>query len=209
MVTIGLIGGVASGKSEVARLFELLGAARIDADRLGHEVLDEPEVRQALVKRWGPAIVDDSGRVDRRSVGRLVFGDAPGAAQELAYLEQITHPRIGAKLGAAIREAATRGDPAVVVDAAVMLKAGWDAHCDYVIFVDVPRDERLRRASQRGWTEAQFAAREAAQTPLDVKLRRADRIIDNAGPLEETFKQVKAIWTSLREPASRVGSKPD
>jgi dephospho-CoA kinase len=198
METIGVVGGVASGKSVVTRMFESLGAVRIDADQVGHLVLEEPRVRSALVARWGQRIVGEQGELDRREISRIVFGQDEGAAAELRFLEQITHPRIESRLKAQLAHAEARGAPAAVLDAAVMIKAGWDRLCSRLVFVKVPRAERLRRALQRGWTAEQFVAREAAQTPLERKRQQAETIIDNSGTLEETLDQVKAVWSTWK-----------
>ena len=97
---IGLVGGVASGKSLVARQLVELGAGWLDADRAGHEVLELKEVKQAIRDRWGDEVVDADGSLSRVAIGRRVFGNAPSAAGERRFLEQLTHPRIGEFLGA-------------------------------------------------------------------------------------------------------------
>jgi dephospho-CoA kinase len=122
------------------------------------------------------------------------FQQAPG---ELAYLEQLTHPHIGRCLRERIVELSRAGVRATVLDAAVMLKAGWDDACDRILFVDAPRDLRVARARQRGWSEAEFAAREAAQESLDDKRSRADVVVDNSSTLENTCAQVERFWRSL------------
>lgn len=197
MLTIGVVGGVASGKTQVGKCFEQLGLIRLDGDVVGHEVLTQTEVKSALRERWGNGIFDSKGAVDRNSVAKIVFSDAKQATDELEFLEQTTHPRIRARLSE-LRDAAKREElPGVVLDAALMIKAGWDKLCDHIVFVDVPRPVRLRRVLDRGWTEAQFDARERAQIPVSAKRRRADTIIDNSGPLEETCEQVRSLWATL------------
>lgn len=194
---IGLLGGVASGKSFVADQLKELGAVVLDADRTGHEVLREPEVKAALRQRWGDKIFGAPGEIDRPAVGRIVFANSPEAARELQFLELITHPRITERLRQQMAEAAAAGAPAIVLDAAVMLKAGWDRLCDAVWFVDAPRAVRIERAAQRGWGEKQFAAREAAQEPLEQKRGVATAVIDNSGPPDQTADQIKALWRQL------------
>jgi dephospho-CoA kinase len=85
----------------------------------------------------------------------------------------------------------------LVLDAPVMLEAGWHTLCNQIVFVDAPREVRLARAVARGWTETDFTAREAAQESLDVKRRHADAIIDNSGSAETTQAQVRRLWHSL------------
>ncbi len=196
MEIIGVLGGVASGKSAVAKMFEQLGAMRLDADRVGHDVLEETDVVASSLNRWGEQIRDPQGGLDRRAIARLVFAPTPQAEEELRFLERLTHPHITEQLKRDIATAAEQGYGAVVLDAAVMIKAGWDRLCNRMVFVDVPRVERERRARQRGWTAAQFAAREASQLPLALKRQRAQIVIDNSGTLEETFDQVRTVWST-------------
>jgi dephospho-CoA kinase len=198
VVIIGIVGGIASGKTIVAECFQRLGAEVIEADRLGHEVLDEPEVRAALRARWGDAVFTGDGRVDRKAVARIVFGPPPQGPAELAFLEELTHPRIGCRMRQRLAELASRPElRAVVLDAPVLLEAGWDEFCDKIVFVEAPRRIRLQRARQRGWTEAEFAAREAVQKSLDEKRNCADWVIDNSLSPPEAFRQVQQFWHSL------------
>jgi dephospho-CoA kinase len=195
---IGLLGGVASGKTLVAQCFEQLGAARLNADAIGHEVLRLHEVKQAARLRWGDAILGPDGEIERPALAKIVFDPSPTGREELQYLEQITHPRIGQRLREQIEQLAATGRyQALVLDAPVMLKAGWHTLCKPIVFVDAPREVRLARAKARGWTEADFTAREAAQESLDVKRRHADAIIDNSGSAESTQAQVRRLWHSL------------
>ncbi|MDG2380153.1 MAG: dephospho-CoA kinase [Pirellulaceae bacterium] len=203
MLTIGVIGGVASGKTQVARCFEQIGLTRLDGDAVGHEVLKQPEVKAALRVRWGDQILDADGEIDRSSVARIVFNQGDGKKQELEFLEQNTHPAIKARLLAAIEFARERNLKGVVLDAALMIKAGWDEFCDHLVFVDVPASIRLQRVLDRGWTDTQFEARERAQIPLADKRQKADTIIDNCGRLEETCEQVRNLWAIL---SSQVNS---
>ena len=197
MILIGILGGVASGKSEVSSRLRSLGAAVLDADRVGHAVLREAEVKQAVRRRWGETVLDAAGEIDRRRVAEIVFAAAPESRAELTFLEELTHPRIGQRLQEQLAELHREGVRAAVLDAPVMLKAGWDRMCQRIVFVDAPRDVRLARARQRGWTEADFAAREAAQEPLETKRSRADVTIDNSLTRQHLFAQVDRFWQSL------------
>jgi dephospho-CoA kinase len=197
MILIGILGGVASGKSEVSTRLRSLGAAVLDADRVGHAVLREAEVRQAVEHRWGETVLDAAGEIDRCKVAEIVFAAALESKAELTFLEELTHPRIGQRLQEQLAELHREGVRAAVLDAPVMLKAGWDRMCQRIIFVDAPRDVRLARARQRGWTEADFSAREAAQEPLETKRSRADVTIDNSLTRQHLFAQVDRFWQSL------------
>jgi dephospho-CoA kinase len=194
---IGLLGGIASGKSLVARCFEGLGAAILDGDRAGHEVLELNEVRQAIHEQWGDQVFLQDGQVDRKGLAKIVFNPSPTGAKALQWLEQLTHPQIGRLLRQQADALAASGRyKALVLDAPVMLEAGWHTLCDRLVYVDAPHAVRLARAMARGWTEAEFAAREAAQESLDVKRREADAIIDNSGSAESTQAQVIRLWQS-------------
>jgi len=199
MILIGILGGVASGKSAVSNRLKTLGAVVLDADQIGHEVLREPEVKEELRRRWGETVFDAAGEVDRRKVAGIVFAATPQGEDELAFLERLTHPRIGERLREQLEELRFRGVRAAVLDAPVMLKARWDRMCDCIVFVDTPRHVRLARARQRGWTEAGFAAREAAQEPLETKRRRAGTILDNSSSWDQLYEQVDRFWRTLFE----------
>jgi len=203
MLILGLVGGVASGKSFVAECFRALGAAVLDGDRTGHAVLREPAIIDAIRQRWGDGVLDTDGHVNRSAVAKIVF--APGNKAEKAFLEQLTHPRIEARLQRQMEQLRTSSDPpqAVVIDAALLFEGGWDKLCDKVIFVDAPRDLRLERAVARGWSAEQFAAREASQLPLDEKRNRSHILIRNARTRENVREVVRLTWEELlTEPES-------
>jgi dephospho-CoA kinase len=142
---------------------------------------------------------DDAPQVDRHALGAIVFAD-PSAR---AALEAIVHPRMRTSFLAAIGRAQRAGaPPLVVLDAAILLEAGWDDLCDRIVFVDAPRPERLRRvAAARGWSEETLAARERAQWPADQKRRRADWILTNATGSDRLDEEVDRLVCWLRDTA--------
>ena len=185
MILIGIVGGIASGKSLVSSRLASLGAEVLDADRVGHEVLRELAVKEAIRARWGDGVFDCQGEIDRSEVARIVFAANPDGPRELAFLEELTHPRIGQRLREQIAKWSRDGrTAAAVLDAPVMFKSGWDKECDTIVFVDAPRAVRFARARQRGWTEADFESREGAQQTLEAKRLRADVVIDNSSTSE-------------------------
>ncbi|MBI3465228.1 MAG: dephospho-CoA kinase [Planctomycetes bacterium] len=196
---IGIIGGVGSGKSTVAKQFGRLGAAVLEADRIGHEVLRREDVRAAVRQRWGEEVFESQGEVDRSRLARMVFGSDAVADQERKYLEHLVHPLIGAELEEQLD--AARNDPgaaAVVIDAALLVEAGWDRLCDCLVFVEARPGQRLQRAAMScGWGPEEVAARERAQDSLIVKRRRADYVVDNSGSEIETFQQVERLFSAL------------
>jgi dephospho-CoA kinase len=197
---IGLTGGVASGKSEVAGIMAERGSIIIDADTVGHELLEDPGVRDLIVARFGSRILASGGRdpganlkIDRAALGAIVFADP----LERRALEAILHPLMRARFLAAIeREMQDERNRAasVVLDAAILVEAGWDDLCDLVVFVDAPRDERIWRASrQRAWTSEMFEARERAQCPCDEKRRRATLVIANVADVDSLRREVARL----------------
>jgi dephospho-CoA kinase len=197
MKLIGLLGGVASGKSMVADMFRRLGAEVLDADRVGHEVLRMPAVRAAVGGRWGKDVIGPDGEVNRPALAKIVFAAPPDGLRELAELERITHPEIRRRLQAEVAELARRGAKMAILDAPVMLKAGWSQLCDALVFVDAPADQRQARAMARGWTAAEFARREAAQEPVEEKRRLADFVLDNSQDVSYIQAQVERCWQRL------------
>jgi len=194
MLILGLVGGIASGKSVVANMLRDLGAVVLDADKAGHAVLREPEITEALRKRWGDGILDGSRQISRREVAKIVF--AAGNEDDRKYLEQLTHPRIEMVLHQELDAIRNAPDPppVVAIDAALLFEAGWDKLCDKILFVDAPRDIRLERAVARGWSAEQFKAREAAQLPVEEKRARSDIVIRNARTLENIREVLRLTW---------------
>jgi len=198
LLVIGILGGIASGKSLVSRQLEKLGAHIIDVDRLGHQALGDDGVQQTLLHRWGDSIFSAEGIVDRQQLGQIVFSESPDRSESLQFLESLTFPIIETLISDEIAQTSRIGTPRVIVlDAAVMIKAGWDKKCDQLMFVDAPRQIRLERALERGWTQQEFEVRERSQIPLEQKRQRADIIIDNSGSEEDTGKQVEHFWHCL------------
>jgi dephospho-CoA kinase len=204
---IGLVGGIASGKSYVAGQWQRLGAAVIDADQLAHEALTQSDVVAAARQRWGDGILvagrPGAVRIDRQRLAQIVFAPTVQGAEELKFLEQLTHPRVRELAERQITGLAGRPDvPAIVIDAPLLIEAGWNGFCDKIVYVEAPRQVRLERALERGWSEAEFDRREARQESLEVKQGLADVVIDSSGSPESTRDQVQRAWHSLIGPAS-------
>jgi dephospho-CoA kinase len=201
MTTIGLVGGVASGKSLVAKMFAELGAGLLDADRVGHDVLShDAGVRAALRARWGEMIFAADGTIDRAKLAAIVFASDDRAAAERKFLEDLLHPRIRARLEDQRRQFSAAGRRAVVLDAPLLLEAGWGPMCDVVVMVASAKDARLARARQRGWSEAEFARREAAQWPVEQKHRCAHVTLSNDASPDALRAAVRDIWDQVVAP---------
>jgi dephospho-CoA kinase len=205
-----VIGAIGGGKSAATARLASRGAFVLDADAVGHALLTQRPVREEVVARFGPGILtpsedsEEPAVIDRRALGLLVFSDP----ERRRVLEGILHPRMRKTFERAIARVVRRGEaPAIVLDAAILLEAGWNTLCDRVVFVDAPRAQRLERlAAQRGWTEENLAARERAQRPLEEKRRLADMLIDNDADLAHLESCVAQLWESLQAPASGVNS---
>jgi dephospho-CoA kinase len=198
MHIIGILGGVASGKSAIARRLAELGAEVLDGDVVAHEVLREDDVKQAIRDRFGDCVFDQRGEIVRGELAKIVFANDKAGARALADLEFIMHPRIGQRLRERIEQIQRACKAkAIVLDAAVLLKAGWGELCTKILYVDVPRPLRIERAKARGWTAADVDARDARQSPLDVKRAAADVVIDNSGDLRDTFAEVDQFWATV------------
>ena len=192
---IGLLGAPGAGKSTVARAFADCRCAVIDADQLAHLALEEQDVKDQLSQWWGDRVLDGSGRVDRKAVGRIVFADA----DELLRLEQLVHPRVHAGR-ARERQRAFADDAvrAVVEDCPLLLETGLDKQCDALVFIDCPLEIRLARlADSRGWDEAELKSREQRQVPLDIKRRSANYVISNGQAAAQLREQAEHVLQQL------------
>jgi len=198
-LTILVQGGIASGKSTVARLIAERGGTLLDCDRIAHEELESGEARAGVRAAFGERVFAADGAVDRRAVAEVVFEDP----QALTHLEAILHPRVAARVRQAVAAAAVPAGErraVVVVDAAVADKMKMIDGYDLVVFVDVDPEIRRRRALQRGWSAGELARREAQQTPLSAKRSEADVVIANDGDLEEARDHVQRFWSDHVEP---------
>lgn len=201
MKTIGLVGGVASGKSLVGHMLVELGAGLLDADRTGHTVLaEDTDVRETLRQQWGDGILTPTGKVDRAEVAKRVFAQTAAGTADREFLESVLHPRIRERLNRLRGQFATEGKPAVVLDAPLLLEAGWRPLCDVILYVDVSREKRLERAKTRGWTADEFARREASQWPVDKKRAAATAIIPNNGTEADLHAAVQNFWRKYVAP---------
>jgi dephospho-CoA kinase len=201
MKVIGIVGGVASGKSTVASEFARLGAVVLDADEAAHRALEDPQVKTALVKRWGSGILLGDGRIDRAAVSRQVFGreglSAP--SDERAFLESLVHPRVRRDMERQLVALEATGIGVVVLDVPLLVEVGWESMCDRVYFVQASDAIRRERAKLRGWSDDELRTREAAQASLDAKQDLADCVLHNDGDIEHLRRQIALAWRELGE----------
>ena len=139
----------------------------------------------------------EEGEIDRRALARRVFAPPPTGPAELAYLEALTHPLIRAEMASQLEQYRAQQWPAVVLDAPVLYKAGWDTLCDKIVYVDATPGVCAARAAERGWSAADLAARQRQQPDLQWQRARADVVLDNSGTRAALAGQVQAFWQSL------------
>jgi dephospho-CoA kinase len=194
VITVGLTGGIGSGKSEVARRLAARGAVVIDADVLAREALAPGTDGLAkVVAQFGDAVLAPDGSLDRPGLGRIVFADP----QRLAALNAIVHPYVGRRSQELI--AAAPADAVVVYDVPLLVENNLAPSYDVVVVVDVPPETQLARLTQqRGMTEADARARMSAQAAREQRRSVADVVIDNDGELKSLDAQVAQLWADLR-----------
>lgn len=203
MLSVGLTGGIGSGKSEVSRRLRDLGAVVIDADAVAREVV-EPGTPglAAVVEEFGDAVLRPDGALDREGLGRIVFGDPA----KLAALNGIVHPLVGRRIGQMMSDVERDSPDAVVVyDVPLLVENNLQDGYDVVLVVAASAETQLRRlVEHRGMAVEDAQARIAAQAPLSAKLAVADIVIDNDGDLASLDARVRQVWADLRARAGRT-----
>jgi len=194
MKIIGLTGGIGSGKSTVTRFLAELGAVVIDADKVGHDLLGNPQIRQEVVETFGERILDSSGEVDRSKLGQVVF-DNPKALEQL---NQIIQTRIGAVVHGLLDDYRQQGAAVVVLEAALLVETGSTSMADEVWVTVASEPVVLWRIKERsGLSEAEILARIRSQASAKERAKYADVIINNDGNLDELRDEVERQWQRL------------
>jgi dephospho-CoA kinase len=196
-MNIGLTGGIATGKSTVAAMLTRRGALLVDLDRIAREVVEPGQpALAAIAERFGEAVLQPDGSLDRKKLGQIVFSDVTQRKE----LEAITHPAIRAVMKQRMADY-ERDFPArlTVVDVPLLYESGLMSYFEKVMVVYVPRIEQLRRLIERDKLSAEEAKRRlAAQMDIEEKKRRADILIDNTGTPADTEAQIERFWLSMR-----------
>jgi len=205
MLNVGLTGGIASGKSTVAKMFEDQGAYLIDFDALAHFV-EEPDhpAWKAIVEFFGREILNEDGTINRAKLGLIVFSDH----EKLSMLNSIVHPAVFDMWRRRIEDIRKRNPRAIVVsDVPLLLEVRMQHLFDVVILVHVSPEDQIRRLTERNeYSRKEAESRLDTQMPIDEKISHADFVIDNKGPIETTRSVVNAVWEELlvREKEKRV-----
>jgi dephospho-CoA kinase len=204
---VGLTGGIGTGKSTVSAMLEALGAVVIDSDRIVHELQapGAPMLRE-IAAAFGEDVIRPDGSLDRAAVGARVFRDEDARRK----LNAIVHPAVGRETARALADARARGVPLVVLDIPLLFETRLHGTAsranlgvEAVVVVYAPPELQIQRQIERnGYGREEAERRVAAQVPIDEKRAQADHVIDNSGSLEETRRQVEALYARLMQDRS-------
>lgn len=196
MITIGLTGGIGSGKSLVARMLAEKGAALINADQVGHQSYRKgTPVYQRLVASFGRDILDEDGEIDRRKLGQRVFAEP----RERERLNAIVWPEMARMMAQELEALRSQGKPVAVLEAAVLIEAGWRPLADEVwVVLASPRVTRQRLVETKGMSPEQADARIRSQLSNVERRRHADVVIENSRTLEELRQRIEELWQDLQ-----------
>lgn len=194
MKVIGLCGGSGSGKGTVAEIFSVFGIPSVDTDKVYHELTSRrTECLDALVSEFGEAILTADGRLDRKALSSMVFGDGAAAVRR-QRLNEISHKFVLNRTREILRDFEEMGAKAALVDAPLLFESGFDKECDLIIAVIADMRVRIERIMLRdGISENGATLRVKTQLPDDYLSSRADFIIDNSGSLDEVEASVSEI----------------
>jgi len=198
VTTLGVTGGIGSGKSTACRMLEEQGARVFYADAEAKRLMQQDDaLRTAIAGAFGADTYDAGGTLNRAHLAALVFSDD----EKLQQLNALVHPRVFEAFGQAKEQAEAEGVKVLVHEAALIFESGGDAHLDAVAVVDAPVDVRLRRVRARdGASEAEVRARMAHQLPPEELRQRADYVLDNSGSIEALRRQVHALYAQVTGP---------
>jgi dephospho-CoA kinase len=198
---IGIVGGIGSGKTALAEaISRQIRCCRLDADRAGHRALTRPDVMREIRREFGENVFDSQGNIVRSALAEQVFGQMPEQIAARRGLEQIVHPHIRQDLEGQLEEHQLAQDcDLIILDAALLLEAGWSNLCDAILYVDTPAHERLNRVRARGWSETDLIRREASQMSLEEKKRCSSVVVANSTDLERAA-QFATEWLTTKFP---------
>lgn len=198
MKVIGIVGGIASGKTTVAKVLKKKGAGYINADEIGHDVIEISEIKQQMEMRWEGSgygsLSDINGKTRRDIVANIVFNNP----DELKFLNAICHPVIETRIEEKLEYFHPEYTKAVILDVPLLLEAGWNEMCDIILFIDTSFDARSHRAHKRsGLDVAELHKRESCQFNLEMKKEFATHTIDNDGTEGSLVNKVDHFWSEI------------
>ncbi len=191
MKIIGITGGIGTGKTTVSGLLKSWGAAVIDTDEIGHLVMEEDSgARGAIIQLFGPSITGKGGGIDRKELSDIVFAQP----SRLKLLEEIMHPRIHARVKLLLDEYRKQGRDVVVIDAPLLIEAGWQGMVDEIWVTTASRHTVLDRLMKKGLTLRQALLRIGCQAGDNVRSQFATRLINTDIDLESLKERLRSIW---------------
>ncbi len=193
-MVIGITGSFGSGKTEIAKMFGMLGCRIIDADKICHSLIKPPaEVYKKIIKHFGREVLAKNKAIDRKKLGEIVFKEK----SKLWLLNKIIHPYAIREIQKVIRK--EKKSRVIIVDAPLLVETKFHKRLDKLIVIKMRKDKQVRRIIRaKGMTKREILDRIEKQAPLKKKLALADFIIDNNGSKKETLIQVRKIWKTLR-----------
>jgi len=196
-MTIGVTGGIGSGKSTVCGLFERWGARRFDADEVGDSALQDPNVQRKLLDAFGEGILSGDGTLDRKALARLAFASDLSRAK----LTDVVWPEVGRRLRDIVAKMGSTDSGLLVIEASVLLEKGDpEGIYESIVVVTAREDIRIKRAMERlGISESDVRSRMEHQMPEDEKVKFADYVMVNDGSLETLECQARSVWGSLKK----------
>lgn len=193
---IGIIGGIASGKSTVAAEFAKLGCKVIDADEIVHKLLENDTVKERILASFGRRILNSTDRIDHKKLAAEVFAEA----EKLALLNEIIHPFVLKRTEELIEQYNQQDQvKAIVLDMPLLVEVGWTDRCDRLIFVECRDELRALRAKKKGFDENQLKIRENFQISLDKKVALADNTVVNNSGLSALVRQIADIFSEITD----------
>lgn len=192
---IGILGGIGSGKSTVAAEFGKLGCAVIDADKIAHRLLDEPDIREKIISIFRTGVLDKDGRIDRRKLAQAAYS----RVEDLSNLTGILHPPVLAEIERQVQQLQEDTTiKAIVLDMPLLAEVGWDKRCDTLVFVRCDQKKRVKRAEKMGlFGPDELKKRENFQISLDRKAVIAENTVDNNSDLSALARQVAEIFPKI------------
>ena len=191
MKIIGLTGGIGSGKSTVAGFLEELGAMVLDADKIGHDILQtNTEVQQGIVEYFGKQVLDTQGQISRKKLADIVFKDR----ESLKKLNLITHPHIHRRIQGELDAYQKQGVQVVVIDAPLLIEAGWSTRADETWVTIAPKETIIERLEKRGLSREDILARMNMQRLPEERMKAAKIAINTNVPLEDLKKAIIDLW---------------